>query len=154
VSDRPRFPGVPEPTPPRSVAPERELLRLDPWSFQVLPGQGVGCDQVVIGTTGAFALVFEGSGPPKGARVPGLRRARRAAKRLEGHVRAIGLQSEVFALLCPRTDAVFAPRTIRGVRVAPPTLLAGEISGRSRSTMPHQVKRAAEALTRTFRQLS
>jgi hypothetical protein len=104
----------------------------------------------VIGTTGSFAVVFDGTGPPSGARVPGLRRARRSRRRLEGHVRAIGMQSEVFALVCPRSEAVFAPRTIRGVRVVPPVLLAGEISRRSRSAMPHQVKRAAEALTRSF----
>jgi hypothetical protein len=134
------------------VSGERELSRLDPWSFHVLPGEGVGCDRVVIGTTGAFAVVFEGDRLPSSIRVPGLRRARRAAKRLEGHVRAIGVQGAVYAILCPRGDAVFAPRSVRGVRVVPSVLLAGEISGHSRSAMPHQVKRAAEALTRTFRQ--
>ncbi|MFL5797452.1 MAG: hypothetical protein ACJ77A_05895 [Actinomycetota bacterium] len=139
---------------PRSLSEsgERELSRLDPWSFHVLPGEGVGCDRVVIGTTGSFAVVFEGDGLPTGLRVPGLRRARRAARRLEGHVRAIGVQGGVFSILCPRGDAVFAPRTMRGVRVLPSVLLAGEISGRSRSAMPHQVKRAAESLTRMFRQ--
>jgi hypothetical protein len=47
---------------------------------------------------------------------------------------------------------VFAPRTVRGVRVVPPVLLAGEISQRNRSAMPHQVRRAAEALARSFAQ--
>jgi hypothetical protein len=139
-----------EPVVPTSA--ERELTRLDPWSFHVLPGEGVGCDRVVIGTTGSFAVVFQGDGPPLGVLVPGLRRARRAARRLKGHVRAIGFQGDVFPILCPRSDAVFAPRSVRGVRVVPPVLLSGDISGRTRATMPHQVKRVAEALNRSFRQ--
>jgi hypothetical protein len=137
-------------TPP--VPAERELQRLDPWSFHLLPGDGVGCDRVVIGTTGAFAIVFEGDSVPSGARIPGLRRARRAARKLKGHLHAIGAYSDTFAVLCPRTNSVFAPRTVRGVRVVPPVLLAGEISQRNRSAMPHQVRRAAEALARSFAQ--
>src|SRR5438445_2908028 len=34
----------------------RELTRLDPFSFFVLPGDLYGVDQVVVGTTGAFAI--------------------------------------------------------------------------------------------------
>jgi hypothetical protein len=137
----------------RSVPAERELRRLDPWSFHVLPGHGVGCDHVVMGTTGAFAVVFEGDSVPSGMRVPGLRRARRAARRLRGHLGAIGVKGETFAVVCPRTYSVFAPRTMRGVRIVPPMLLAKEISDRNRSAMPHQVRRAAEALTRSFARL-
>jgi hypothetical protein len=128
---------------------ERELSRLDPWSFHVLPGEGVGCDRVVVGTTGAFALVFDGEGVPSG-RARGVGRARRASRKLKGHLRAIGLQSESVGILCPETHAVFAPRTVRGVRVVPKVLLASEISDRSRTTMPHQVKRAADSLARSF----
>ena len=134
----------------RPVAAERELKRLDPWSFKVLPGDGVGCDRVVMGTTGAFAVVFGGDQMPSGARVPGVRRAKRAARKLKGHVSAVGAQGETVAVVCPATEAVFAPRTVRGVRVVPPALLAAEISERSRTAMPHQVKRAAESLTRSF----
>ena len=131
---------------------ERELKKLDPWSFHVLPGDGVGCDKIVMGTTGAFALVFAGDHVPSGSRVAGVRRAKRAARKLKGHVGAIGAQGATIAIVCPSTHSVFAPRTIRGVRVVPPMLLANEISERNRSAMPHQVRRAAEALTRSFSQ--
>jgi len=134
----------------RPVPAERELQRLDPWSFRLLPGDGVGCDRVVLGTTGAFAVVFQGDSVPSGVRVPGIRRARRAARKLKNHLSAIGAHDESVAVLCPRTHSVFAPRTVRGVRIVPPVLLAQEISGRSRSAMPHQVQRAAEALNRSF----
>ena len=118
----------------------------------MLPGDGVGCDRVVMGTTGAFAVVFAGESVPTGPRVKGLGKARRAARKLRGHLGAIGAQGETVAILCPRTHSVFAPRTVRGVRIVPPVLLAGEISERNRSALPHQVQRQAEALSRSFAQ--
>ena len=135
-----------------TVLPERELRKLDRWSFHVLPGEDVGCDHIVFGTTGAFAVVFAGDSVPQGFLIPGIHRTRRAARRLRGHVSAIGVQGETVAVLCPRTSSVFAPRTVRGVRIVPPVLLANEISERNRSAMPHQVKRAAESLTRSLAQ--
>jgi hypothetical protein len=138
------------PDSPRPVPAERELRRLDPWSFHVLPGDGAGCDRLVIGTTGAFALVFVGESVPSGIRAAGVGRARRAARKLRGRLSAMGSQVDTFAIVCPRTHAVFAPRTVRGVRIVPPVLLAGEISGRNRAAMPHQVRRAAESLSRSF----
>ncbi len=116
----------------------------------MLPGDGVGADHVVLGTTGAFAVVVAGDAVPQGFLIEGVGRTRRAARRLRRHIGAIGLQSETVALLCPRTSSVFAPRTVRGVRVVPPVLLAREISQRNRSAMPHQVQRAADSLTRSL----
>jgi hypothetical protein len=145
------MPGRDDARPP-TVLPERELLKLDRWSFVVLPGEGVGCDHIVIGTTGAFAVVFEGDSVPQGFLIPGIRRARKAARRLRGHVSATGVQTDTVAILCPRTSSVFAPRTVRGVRIVPPVLLAKAISERNRSAMPHQIQRAAESLTRSLAQ--
>ena len=145
------MPGRDDPRPP-TVLPERELRKLDRWSFQVLPGDGVGCDHVVLGTTGAFAVVFEGDSVPQGFLIPGIHRARRAARRLRGHLSAIGVEGETVAVLCPRTNSIFAPRTVRGVRMVPPVLLSKEFSDRSRSAMPHQVQRAAESLIRSLAQ--
>ena len=139
-------------TRPSTALAERELRKLDRWSFRVLPGDGVGCDRIVLGTTGAFAVVFEGDGVPQGFLIPGIHRTRRAARRLRRHVSAIGVEGETVALLCPRTSSVFAPRTVRGVRIVPPVLLAKEISERNRSAMPHQIQRAAESLTRSLAQ--
>jgi len=136
----------------RPVPAERELRRLDRWSFHVLPGDGVGGDKVVIGTTGAFAVVFAGDSIPSKGRIAGVRRARRAARKLKGHVASIGIHSDTTAIVSPNTDSVFAPRTVRGVRVVPPVLLAAEISQRNRAVLPHQVQRAAQALTRSFAQ--
>jgi hypothetical protein len=134
----------------RPVPAQRELGRLDRWSFHVLPGDGVGCDKVVMGTTGAFAVVFAGDSIPSNGRVAGVRRAKRAARKLKGHLGAIGREVECVAIVSPNTDSVFAPRTIRGVRVVPPVLLAAEISKRNRAVLPHQAQRAAESLTRSF----
>src|SRR3954454_20817394 len=111
----------------RPVPAERELRRLDPWSFKVLPGDGVGCDRVVMGTTGVFAVVFAGDSVPSGARAQGVRRAERAARKLKRHGAAGGPRGDTFAVVPPSTEYVFAPRTIRGVRVVPPGLLAAEI---------------------------
>jgi hypothetical protein len=143
---------MPRSTSSRPIPAERELRRLDQWSFHVLPGDGVGCDKVVIGTTGAFAVVFAGEGVPSGRRVGGVRRARRTARKLKGHIAAIGIHSDTVAIVSPNTDSVFAPRTVRGVRVVPPVLLAAEISERNRAVLPHQVQRAAQSLTRSFAQ--
>ena len=118
----------------------------------MLPGGDIGCDHIVVGTTGAFAVVVEGETVPQGFLIPGIRRTRRAARRLRSHVSAIGVQGETIGLLCPRTSSVFAPRTVRGVRIVPPVLLAKEISQRNRAAMPHQVQRAAESLTRSLAQ--
>jgi hypothetical protein len=137
---------------PPTVLPERELGKLDRWSFRVLPGEELGCDHIVLGTTGAFAVLFRGDSVPQGFLIPGIHRARRAARRLRAHVSAIGVEGGTVALLCPRTSAVFAPRTMRGVRVVPPVLLAKEISERNRSSLPHQIQRAAESLTRSLAQ--
>jgi hypothetical protein len=144
---------MPEHDSARPVPAERELAQLDRWSFRVLPGDRIGCDQVVMGTTGSFVVVFEGDGVPAGMHVPGLRRARRAAGKLKSHLGAIGSHVETTAVLCPRTYSVFAPRTVRGVRIVPPGLLAAEISERNRAAQPHQVRHAAEALTRSFERL-
>ena len=118
----------------------------------MLPGDGVGCDKVVMGTTGAFAVVFAGDSVPSKGRIEGVRRARRAARKLMGHLGAIGTHADTVAIVSPNTDSVFAPRTVRGVRVVPPVLLAAEISQRNRAVLPHQVQRAAESLTRSFAQ--
>jgi len=134
----------------RTATAERELKKLDPWSFRVMPGDGIGCDWLVLGTTGAFALVVAGEGVPTGLLVSGRRRAKRAARRLKSHLGSLGARVETTPIVCPRTDSVFAPKTVRGVRVIPPALLAREISGRSRSAMPHQVKRAADELAHSI----
>jgi hypothetical protein len=110
------------------------------------------CPATASGTTGAFAVVFEGDYVPQGFLIPGIHRARRAARRLRGHLSAIGVEGDTVAVLCPRTNSIFAPRTVRGVRMVPPVLLSKEFSDRSRSAMPHQVQRAAESLIRSLAQ--
>src|SRR6266511_4226804 len=59
----------------------RELGKLDPWSFRALDGRPVGADVLVLGTTGAFVIVFAEVLVPSGGRVPGRSRVRRAARR-------------------------------------------------------------------------
>jgi hypothetical protein len=127
---------------------EPELARLDPWSFHVLPGDGFGVDVVVVGTTGSFAVrvVNEQALAMVAKRPPGHRGLRRAARRLDHRLLELGVHTGVQPVLCSVGPSGFAPRTVRGVRVVPRTLLARELSDRQRVLMPHQAQRAARSL--------
>src|SRR5919197_1082519 len=126
---------------PNLVRVEKELSRLDPWSFQLLPGREFGADHVVVGTTGAFAIkVASGSGTVSVAA------ARRAAKRLRRRLGSAAYHGGVHALLC--VDGSVLPRTVRGVRVVPRSLVVKEVAERTRTAQPHQVQRVAKTLTR------
>ncbi len=132
----------------------RELARLDPWSFRTLDGRVLGADLLVIGTTGAFVVVFADRVVLSRGRLPGGSRVRRAARRFRAHLAQAGVHVETRALVCPEGDAVFPPRTVRGVRVIPRVLLTAEITGLHRVLMPHQVNRAADSVARELAKLS
>jgi hypothetical protein len=124
-----------------------DLVRLDPWSFRVLPGESFGVDCVVLGTTGAFAIrvVDQPATAMVGKRPPGLRGLARGARRLAHRLMTVGVHVRTQAVLCS-VGPEFAPRTVRGVRVLPRALLVREISERQRVLMPHQAERAAQSL--------
>jgi len=129
---------------------QADLVRLDPWSFRILPGESFGVDQVVLGTTGVFAIrvVDEPALAMVRKRPPGHRGLARLTRRLESRLGAVGIHTGAQALLCSVGPTQFAPRTIRGVRVIPRSLLVREISERQRVLMPHQAERAAKSLLR------
>jgi hypothetical protein len=133
--------SVGDPHRPGRARLEKELARLDPWSFHALPGRDFGADHVVVGTTGAFAIKVAPA-----PRVGTVAATRRAAKRLRRRLGAAAYHGGVHALLC--IDGSVLPRTTRGVRVVPRSLLVKEVAERERTAQPHQVRRVAETLTR------
>ena len=128
----------------RGMRLDKELSRLDPWSFRALPGREFGADHVVVGTTGAFAINLSRSGSVREVRSVG--DARRAARRLKRRLGAAAYHGGVHALLC--VDGVPAPRTILGVKVVPRSMIVKEVAERGRTAQPHQVQRVVETLAR------
>jgi hypothetical protein len=122
----------------------RELSRLDPFSFFVLPGRPFGVDHVVIGATGAYSITVGCRSVEEGCRGE-VRRARRGAKRVRHGAGSAALHAPVQALVC-LPGRHFAARTARGVRVIPWGSLVAEIAGRSRNLTRHQAQRIAESL--------
>ena len=138
--DRPQSPG------PSSGAHrlDRELSRLDPFSFKTMPGRKFGVEHVVVGTTGAFAIKVAA---PKKGKTTGVGEARRAARRLRRKLAAAAYHGGVHAMVCV-DGTPFLPRTVRGVRVVPRSLLLKELAQRQRTAQPHQVSRVVQALAR------
>jgi hypothetical protein len=122
---------------------DRELARLDPWSFRAMPGRKFGVEHVVVGTTGAFAIKVAGATNGKTA---GVGEARRAARRLRRKLAAASYHGGVHAVVC--VDGAFLPKTVRGVRVVPRSLILKELAQRRRTAQPHQVSRVAQTLAR------
>jgi len=135
----------------------RELSRLDPWSYWVvpLPRERVG-DFLVVGTTGAFLVAVcgsEGRVSGNGSRVKvgrrpvrGLSRVRRAARRLRGRLAQVAVYTEVEPVVCLTRAVAGAPRRVRDVLVVGLPDLVREITGRPKALVPSRARRAAESL--------
>ena len=130
-----------------------ELGKLDPWGFRALDGRPVGADVLVLGTTGAFVIVFAEVLVPSGGRVPGRSRVRRAARRFRALLAQAGVHVKPHMVVCPEGHAVFPARTARGVRVIPRARLTAEITEHPSVLMPHQVGRAADSVSRELAKL-
>jgi hypothetical protein len=133
-----------------------ELERLDPWAFWAMPGSDFGVDRLVVGTTGAFAIVVsdvEGYvssnlgrirvGGSSVASLPGLRaKARKLATKLS----SIEVPGGAEAVLVLTQATVGAPRQIKGVWVVRPQDLPRLIAQRPNKVPRQTAKRAAQAL--------
>jgi hypothetical protein len=122
----------------------RELSRLDPFSFFVLPGGGHGVDHIVVGATGTFAITVGFRSLEDGCRGE-TRKARRGAKRVRRAAGTAAVHSRVQPLVC-LPGRSFEAKNVRGVRVIPWGSLLMEIAGRSRTLTRHQAQRIAESL--------
>jgi hypothetical protein len=142
-----RLANRPRPTPGANGAAasvRRELSRLDPFSFFVISGHPYGVDQVVVGTTGSFAISV-GREPVDGNFRRDVARARRGAKRLRQGAGPAAVHSRFQALVC-LPGRQFVAKSSRGARVIPWGDVVTEIVSRSRSVTPHQAQRIADAL--------
>jgi len=122
----------------------RELTRLDPFTFKVLPGDRYGAEHVVVGATGTFVIVA-GHASIDGQLARDVAGARRAANRVRRSAGSTAVHTSVHALLC-LPGRQFPPRTRRGVRIIPWGSVVSEVADRSRSVTLHQSKRVAERL--------
>jgi len=122
----------------------RELSRLDPFSFFVIPGHEYGLDHVVVGTTGAYAIRV-GRDTVDGRYRKDIAHAKRGAVRVRRGAGQAAIHTKVQPVVC-LPGRQFAPTTRRGVRVIPWGRLVPEIAERSRTVLPNQARRFAEAL--------
>ncbi|MFL5738030.1 MAG: hypothetical protein ACJ76P_11930 [Actinomycetota bacterium] len=138
----------------RSV--RRELSRLDPWSFWVVPADTQGMEFSVVGTTGAFAVAtcsLEGYVKPRTARLvvgdstaSGLWRLRRGARKMRDRLLSSGLDVRVETIVC-LTRAFPAPATsVRGVRAVHVERLVEDIAERPRVFDAKRAERMARKL--------
>ncbi len=135
----------------------RDLSRLDPWSFWVVPTEPEEIGEfTVVGTTGAFLVAacgLEGYVSGDGARlgvagrpVRGLVEVRRAARRQRGRLASAAVFTEVEPVVCLTRAVAGAPRRVRGVLVLPLADLVRGITDREKVLLPNRARRGAESL--------
>lgn len=133
-----------------------ELSRLDPWAFWSAPGEAFGVDLVVMGTTGAFAVVIsdaEGYVDIKLGRVTvggktaaSIRSLAGKARKLRGTLSGMQVDAPATAVLVLTRAMIGSPREIRGIWVARPQDLPRLIAQRPNKVARQPAKRAAQAL--------
>ena len=134
----------------------RELSRLDPWSFWVVPATARGSEFSVVGTTGAFAIAtcsLEGyvkATPMRfvvGERaVGGLRRLRAAARTMRNRLLASSLDVRVEPIVCFTRAFPSPATTVRGVRAVNLDRLVEDIAERPRTVDAKRTERIAQKL--------
>lgn len=132
-----------------------QLMRLDPFTFWILPCDGAG-DFVVVGTTGAFLVAAEvatgtadvhrGRLRVDGASLNGHRRLRAQAKQLESILSKATVPVRVEPVICLTHAAAGAPRADRKIRVVQVRDLAKEIADRPHTLPRLRAQRVARAL--------
>jgi hypothetical protein len=134
----------------------RELARLDPWSFWIVPSGAEGLDFSVVGTTGAFAIAtcsLEGYVKRSAIRLivgdrpaRGLWRMRRGARKVKHRMLASSVDVPVEPIVC-LTRAYPSPATrVRGVRAVGVEQLVKDISERPRIVDPKRAEKVAHKL--------
>jgi predicted Zn-ribbon and HTH transcriptional regulator len=135
----------------RTADPANELERLDRWSFWSAPDREGEAGRVVVGVTGAFAVLSDPKSTRRARdgvvlRTRRLEHVKKAARRIEEDLRRAGHDIEVRPVLCVDAGIEFAPRTVRGVVVVPPSRLAEEIASGPAVLQPSMARRASLAL--------
>lgn len=135
----------------------RELRRLDPWSYWIVPAPAEEFgDFIVVGTTGAFLVMVvptdgyaETTGRKlkvEGKKVAGLPALRRSARRIRGRLAVSSVFVEVEPVACLTRAPAGAPRTVGGVRAVPVPELVHDITRREKVLLPNRARKGAESL--------
>ena len=133
-----------------------ELKRLDPFSYWVAPGEHYGADDIVIGTTGVFAILVcdeegyvngnAGRLTVGGKRVAGIGALRRGAKSLSRALAKDGLETVVEPAVVFTRATLGRPFRYRGLWVARPRDIGNVITLRASTLQRIPAKRAAKAM--------
>ncbi len=135
----------------------KELHRLDPFSFWVVPaGARSAGDMVVVGITGVFLIA---SWPAPGAfsiergrptvdeqAIPAIRALRSDAKGLRSRLSGASVSAEVQPVVCLTHGSIGMPRDVKRVRVVGIAELVSDLTSRPRILELPRVQRAARAL--------
>jgi hypothetical protein len=135
----------------------KELGRLDPFSFWIVPApSGSAGDFVVAGTTGVFLVLVcaftgtvdevRGRTTIAGRSLRGRRSLRAAAKKLSSRLSAASVSARVEPVVCLTHAAAGRARTERGILVTHVGDLAAEIGRRPRAQPANRAQRAARIL--------
>ena len=135
----------------------KELRRLDPYTFWVVPaGAGSVGDTIVVGTTGVFliatwpapgAFSIERGRPTVDTQViPGVRALRSNAKGLANKLSGAAVSAEVLPVICLTHAAIGMPRDAKGVRFVGLDELVSDLTSRPRTLELLRVHRAARTL--------
>lgn len=136
----------------------KELSRLDPYSFWVVPAgalSGAG-DLIVAGSTGLFLMavwpapgafsVSRGRPMVDDRAIPGVRALRLDAKRLSSRLSGSSVSATVEPVICLTHGVVGMPRDVKGVHVVALGNLSKDLASRPRILEHSRVERAARVL--------
>jgi hypothetical protein len=136
----------------------KELGRLDPYSFWVVPSGSLSNagDLIVAGSTGLFLMA---AWPVSGAfsvsrgrptvdehPIPGVRALRMDAKRLSAKLSAASVSATVEPVICLTHGVAGMPRDVKGVHVVALGDLIKDLATRPRILEQSRVERAARVL--------
>jgi hypothetical protein len=136
----------------------KELGRLDPYSFWVVPAGSLSSagDVIVAGSTGLFLMaawpapgafsVSRGRPMVDDQAIPGVRTLRSDAKRLSAKLSASAVSATVEPVICLTHGVAGMPRDVKGVHVVALGDLTKDLASRPRILEHSRVERAARVL--------
>jgi hypothetical protein len=136
----------------------KELGRLDPYSFWVVPAGTLSSagDLIVAGATGLFLMaawpatgafsVSRGRPMVNDEAIPGVRTLRLDAKRLSAQLSAASVSATVEPVICLTHGVAGMPRDVKGVHVVALGDLIKDLTSKPRILEHSRVERAARAL--------
>jgi hypothetical protein len=136
----------------------KELGRLDPYSFWVVPAGSLSNagDLIVAGSTGLFLMaawpapgafsVSRGRPMVDDRAIPAVRALRSDAKRLSAKLSASSVSATVEPVICLTHGVAGMPRDVKGVHVVALGALVKYLASRTRILEHSRVERAARVL--------